>query len=408
MTSHSNFIVVGAGLSGLNAALTLQAAGHEVTVLESSDRVGGRVKTDSEDGLLFDHGFQLLNPAYPEFQKLDILHELDLREFVAGVELVMPHGTYRLADPRKKPTWLLDAALGRYASPTEKLQMLAAVTRILKKSIGKKIAPSLASVETEMISLGVPPNFYESLVKPFLTGVFLADPARVSASYGEFVVRSFFNGTPAVPAKGMGAIAEVMASRLHPGTIKLGVKVERIESGRVLTNGGEMAAKKIIVATNASQMNQWFSNLPTVETVGCTTWYHVSTKRIKANKTIRIDGAKRGPILNSVVMSEVAPGYASRGRSLVSTTTLGIAGTEVESQLQNQLEIIWGDSAREWQLVKRYEIPEALPLLKPGAGLQLPVALGNDIFIAGDHRDTPSQQGALLSGRRAAASAIRS
>lgn len=407
MSSHSDFIVIGAGLAGLNATLLLQSAGHDVTLLESSTRVGGRVKTDTEDGLLFDHGFQLLNPAYPELKKLNILHELDLREFVAGVELVMPHGNYRLADPRKKPTWLLNAAIGGYASPVEKLQILAAVTRILKKAIGKKIQPSLASVETEMISLGIPKTFYDALLKPFLTGVFLADPAKVSASYGEFVIRSFFNGTPAVPAKGMGTLPEVMAERLNPGTIKFGVHVQDIKAEKVFTNDGEITAKKIIVATNPSQMNNWFPNLPNIETVGCTTWYHVSETRIETDKTIRIDGAGRGPILNSVVMSEVAPGYASRGRSLISTTTLGVGGVEVENQVRDQLELIWGEQSRDWQLARRFEIPEALPLLKPGAGLQLPVSLGNNILIAGDHRDTPSQEGALLSGRRAAAAALR-
>jgi hypothetical protein len=128
---------------------------------------------------------------------------------------------------------------------------------------------------------------------------------------------------------------------------------------------------------------------------------------VKADKTIRIDGAGRGPILNSVVMSEVAPGYASRGRSLISTTTLGVGGVEVENQVQDQLELIWGKASRDWKLARRFEIPEALPILKPGVGLQLPVSLGNNIFIAGDHRDTPSQEGALLSGRRAAAAALR-
>ena len=103
MSNHSDYLVVGAGLAGLNAALTLQATGAHVTVLESSAEVGGRVKTDNVDGLLLDHGFQLLNPAYPELQKLDVLHELDLRSFTAGIDLITASGLVRLADPRKAP-----------------------------------------------------------------------------------------------------------------------------------------------------------------------------------------------------------------------------------------------------------------------------------------------------------------
>ena len=43
--NKSDVIVVGAGLSGLNAALILESAGLKVTVLEGRDRIGGRVQS---------------------------------------------------------------------------------------------------------------------------------------------------------------------------------------------------------------------------------------------------------------------------------------------------------------------------------------------------------------------------
>ncbi len=47
-------------------------------------------------------------------------------------------------------------------------------------------------------------------------------------------------------------------------------------------------------------------------------------------------------------------------------------------------------------------VPRALPALPAGSPLRRDVALGDGLFVAGDHRDTPSQQGALVSGRRTA------
>ena len=53
-------VIIGGGLSGLTCATQLHAAGVEFTLLEASDGVGGRVRTDNVDGFLLDRGFQVL------------------------------------------------------------------------------------------------------------------------------------------------------------------------------------------------------------------------------------------------------------------------------------------------------------------------------------------------------------
>jgi phytoene dehydrogenase-like protein len=81
---RADVVVVGAGLAGLAAAVRLQEAGVEAIVVEASDGVGGRVRTDVVDGFRLDRGFQLLNPAYPEAQALLDLDALDLQPFTPG------------------------------------------------------------------------------------------------------------------------------------------------------------------------------------------------------------------------------------------------------------------------------------------------------------------------------------
>ena len=63
---------------------------------------------------------------------------------------------------------------------------------------------------------------------------------------------------------------------------------------------------------------------------------------------------------------------------------------------------IYGVDTAGWRVVTRHRIDAALPALPPGTPLRRPVAVRDGVFVCGDHRDTPSLQGALVSGQRAA------
>ena len=121
----SPIVVVGAGLAGLACAQRLTAAGLEVIVLEASDAVGGRVRTDEIDGFRCDRGFQLINPAYPALGRVVDVDQLDLRAFGAGVVVARDDGRSVLADPRRLPR-LLPATL---RSPVGSLRERAAFVR---------------------------------------------------------------------------------------------------------------------------------------------------------------------------------------------------------------------------------------------------------------------------------------
>ena len=56
MTEKKRYVVVGAGLCGLTTAERLIDAGHDVTLLERRDRVGGLARSFNDDGFIFDVG----------------------------------------------------------------------------------------------------------------------------------------------------------------------------------------------------------------------------------------------------------------------------------------------------------------------------------------------------------------
>lgn len=408
MSEHVDVVVIGAGLAGLHAAMTIERAGKQVLLLEAGDRVGGRVATDEVDGLLLDRGFQILNPAYPELQALGILEELDLREFGAGVMVSLEDGIAKLGDPLRQPQWLLSTLGARVGDVTAKAKLALALGRVWLGGSLSTVSPRAGSVRDALIADGVPAHIFDRVLRPFLTGVFLTDPANVAAGYGDFVLRTFVQGTPALPSRGMGALPKAMAMRLSDGVLRLNTRVHAVRTGAVDTDGGTIAAKQIIVAVDPAQARSWFPQMDVPDTVACTTWYHVTDDSPTTERAILVDGLSRGPVVNSVALSKVAPSYASRGRTLMSSTTLGTASdSETESRVREHLTRMWGISTDRWQLVRPVVVEQALPVIGSTDPLFRSITVTDGVFLAGDHRDTPSQQGALVSGRRAAESALR-
>lgn len=408
MAAHVDVLVIGAGLAGLNAALTAHHAGKQVLVLEAADAVGGRVRTDEVDGLLLDRGFQILNPAYPELQRLGVLEELDLRPFDAGVMISLEQGIRRVGDPRRRPQWLLSGITAEIGDLKSKARMIAALGRIWMGGSLDQPAARQGSVADALRLDGVSPDLYERAMRPFLTGVFLDDPANVAAGFGDFVLRSMLQGTPAVPARGMGALPRALALRLPSDAIRTGVRVHSVAKGRVGTDAGEFTAAQIIVAVDPVTARAWFPGMSVPDTRSCTTWYHVTEDAPTQDRAILVDGLRRGPVLNSVAISKVAPGYASRGRTLVASTTLGCMGdADDERAVREHLALMWGANTSAWELVRADVVEHALPALAVGEPMFRGIVIEEGLFLAGDHRDTPSQQGALLSGRRAAEAAVR-
>ncbi len=105
-----------------------------------------------------------------------------------------------------------------------------------------------------------------------------------------------------------------------------------------------------------------------------------------------------------MVLTRAAPGYSPDHRALISSTVLG--GPRPEPEVRHELGRTYGRPAADWTHLHTAEVRAALPAFLPGHPVRHDVALGDGLFVAGDHRDTASIQGALVSGRRAAVAVL--
>jgi hypothetical protein len=368
----------------MNAAIQLQKAGREVVLLEAAERAGGRVQTDSIDGFTCDRGFQLINAKYPELVTLKVLDKLDFRFADRAINIAIDDRSHRLGDPRKYFKSVFDSATGSLLNKAVLLKVLAG-------------RPSPKQSIHEYLGASGLDETYEKVLRPFLRGVYLTDLTNITAPTGLEIIKTFISGKPGLPSRGVGALSAVMAKQVND--LRLGVTVNSIKSGVVTTSVGEIPASEIIVAADSTTAAQLLDLGSVPKLAGCTTWYHSAPTAPVAHGQLIVDGQNRGAVINTLVISNFIPEYAPVGKNLVSTTTdTGIT----ESDARRHLATLYNCDNRDWELIAKYEIPAALPIGAKGITQPIQSFVRAGIYLAGDGQVSPSQNGALKSGRLAA------
>lgn len=386
-------VVVGGGLAGLRAALTVQGSGQQVHLLEGRPTVGGRLTSSTIEGFTIDRGFQVINPGYSEFTKLDI--RTRFHSIPAGAVAMVGGRSAFFGDPRREIRTLVGAL------PTIAGDLLPFLSLLRAISLAKVHSGESAAVYLQRI--GVRAEVFESIVEPFLRGVFLTSLEEVDARFAKRVLRSLYKNVPGLPDGGVIAIALELRNRLK--SIQCVEEVQSISrKGKgfvVQSANGEISARKVIVATDHQSAQKFSKLLPQVDFAHSFSWYFTLEERLPRQHQLHVAASKSGPVVSAVDVASVVPSYSPDGRGLLSVTTLSEA---TEGEVRNHLERIYGQIVT-GQLLTQFEIKNALPIIPPGAK-RSGIIDDDGLIFAGDYLTEPSQNGALLSGRLAGERAI--
>jgi len=364
------------------------------------------------DGLLLDRGFQLYNPSYSEGINVLDLKVLDVKSFSPGVIVSIDSRNYKMADPKREPYWAIDSLLAPVGKISSKL-------KFARYAIGLAFTKTKSSTYDQRTDAFLRAKFGKDLtdkvLRPFLAGVFLEPELATSKRFFDIALKSFIAGSPGVPSLGMQAIPRQLAAQLPGGCIHLNVTAQAVASTMVRTDQGDIRCRSVIIATNARSASLLIPSLKVPPSNAVTTWYHIAdcagSELTDGKSTLIIDGKKfdgpsddpSRPLVNTVVMTNSAPSYASNGRTLISSSAIGVhPSAQSELQVRSHLASLYKVPTGNWTHVATYPIPDALPMMTAPHDVEQSVRLSGGVYIAGDYRQVSSTNGALISGRRAA------
>ena len=400
--------IIGGGISGLIAARVLEEHGLSATIIEATDRLGGRVKTDVVDGYNLDHGFQVLLTAYPATKKYLDFDALALQEFLPGSAIFKNGKQKIIGDPLRNLSLLLPTLFSGIGTVNDKLKILALNRRLKKKSIQNIFAEKEQTTLAYLENIGFSETIITDFFIPFFSGIFLENKLETSSRMFEFVYKMFGEGNAALPKDGIQAIPKQLFEKLKNTTCVFNTKVKSVENGSIILESGEIIKSNFtIIATQASGL---VSNLKNQATLwkSCDTLYFEVAKREIRKPLIGLIAAPNA-LINNIFYHTSLQTSATATKELLSVTVIdrqNLTNKQLVAEVQKELKELCNiDSCT---FIKQYNIPMALPKLQDIEYEMLPseTRLTEAIFLAGDTQLNGSLNAAMIAGERAALEVI--
>lgn len=400
--------IIGGGISGLIAARVLEEHGLSATIIEATDRLGGRVKTDVVDGYNLDHGFQVLLTAYPAAKKYLDFDALALQEFLPGSAIFKNGKQKIIGDPLRNLSLLIPTLFSEIGTVNDKLKILALNRRLKKKSIQNIFAEKEQTTISYLENIGFSEAIITDFFIPFFSGIFLENKLDTSSRMFEFVYKMFGEGNAALPKDGIQAIPKQLFEKLKNTTCVFNTKVKSVENGSIILESGEIIKSNFtIIATQASGL---VSNLKNQATLwkSCDTLYFEVTKREIRKPLIGLIAAPNA-LINNIFYHTSLQTSATATKELLSVTVIdrqNLTNKQLVAEVQKELKELCNiDSCT---FIKQYNIPMALPKLQDIEYEMLPseTRLTEAIFLAGDTQLNGSLNAAMIAGERAALEVI--
>jgi phytoene dehydrogenase-like protein len=383
----TDVVIVGAGLAGLACAQDLTRAGVECQVLEASDGVGGRVRTDAVEGF-----------------------RLDLGYFEPGAMVRVRGAFHPASDPLRRPLQIPRTIAAPIGTLADKARVARLVIDVRAHFVRELLRRPDTTTADRLARAGSSNRSISAFWRPLFAGIQLDPQLEVSSRRFDTILRMLSIGSTGLPRRGIGAIPAQLASTLPENAVRLEARVARVDGSGVLLDDGEQIGARAVVSPRRVRRH----------TVCSATACPIQDRapRLAAGSRfvnhrcgpmLILDGEASGPAMNLTVISGLSPSYAPAGTALVAAAMPGPDALDpmITARVREQLAHWFGSTTLDWAHLRTDVIAHGQPTQRPPLHPRQRVALGDGLFACGDHRDTASIQGAMFSGERTASAVLR-
>lgn len=426
LPKKTGVIIVGAGLSGLAAATHLTSQNIPFLLLDASDAVGGRVRTDPVQGFLLDRGFQIFITSYPEAQKLLNYQTLDLKKFYSGAKIFYGGRFHTVSDPLRHFFDSLQTLANPIGSVLDKLLIASTRIRVLTKSDEEILSSDEVSTAELLSRIGFSESVVDRFFRPFFGGIFFDTRLETTSRLFDFVFKCLALGDNTLPARGISAIPEQLAARLPAESIRLNSRVVSIDVeeglGSVRLESGERLRSEmgVIVAVEepdavkllAGKLNRDPVGKKPARSTVCLYFSADESQIPVRDPVLYLNGSGKGIVNNMFFATNVAPSYGPPGKALVSVSLIGlfedVGDKDLMAEVVRELSGWFGESmVGSWRHLRTYRIGFAQPNQSPPTDLMKNPRVGPGLYLCGDYQTSATFDGALVSGRKAVAALLR-
>lgn len=407
---NDRIVIAGAGIAGLSAAIYLKRAGYtNITLVEQSDRAGGRLKTDEVDGFRLNNGLYLVNTQYHYLQEVVDLSKLDLLKLKPGLLVFKRDKINAITAPFARNFFVLRillSDLGKFKDKIRLIKKRIEIDQITEDEIFEKYELRTSSY---LRKKGFSAHLIGHFFKPFFSGLMKEEELSSSRRLFDYLFKIQVSGKNTIPKKGTEAIIEQMVGSLSDATFIYNTSVLKFNEGKAeLDSGKSLDCDILVVATEQTGL---FKDLkvPTREIPhrSATTVYFTADKKPFKEAMICCNANEPKLVNNLIVLTNLPGMETPGGKELICVSLNGMAKTEdkaLEIEIKNELSKCFGSEVERWNMLKVFRTDFALPNQDNVFGRRriVEMKIDRNVYVCGDHLLYGTIDAAVKSGKMVA------